>query len=43
MSFFTEPHAYDFTSDCVHPNDAGYIRMADSIGTVIRYILQSEL
>ena len=42
MSFFVEPHAYEFTTDTVHPNDAGFIRMADSIGTVIRYILETE-
>jgi hypothetical protein len=42
MSFFVEPHSYEFTTDGVHPNDAGFIRMADSIGTVIRYVLETE-
>ena len=42
MSFFVEPHQYDFTTDGVHPNDAGFVRMADSIGTVIRYALETE-
>ena len=43
MSFFTEPHQYDFSMDGVHPNDAGFLRMADSIGTVIRHILEKSM
>ena len=39
-SFGIAPHQYDVTVDSVHPNDAGFIRMADSIGTVIRHILE---
>lgn len=42
MSFFVEPHQYDFTVDGIHPNDAGFVRMADSIGTVIKHILEKE-
>jgi len=40
MSFFVEPHQYDFSVDGTHPNDAGFQRMADSIGTVLRHILE---
>ncbi len=42
MSFFTEPHSYDFVVDYTHPGDAGFIRMADSIGTTVRYILENK-
>ena len=40
MDFQTAPHQYDLTVDSTHPNDAGFIRMADSIGTVIRHVLE---
>lgn len=40
MSFNVGPHQYDASVDSVHPNDAGFIRMADSIGTFIRHILE---
>ena len=39
-SFNYAPHQYDTSVDSVHPNDAGFIRMADSIGTVIRHALE---
>lgn len=42
FDFWVAPHTYDFSVDRLHPNDAGYIRMADSIGTLIRYILESK-
>ena len=42
MSFFVEPHQYDFSVDGTHPNDAGFLRMADSIGTVIRHALEKR-
>ena len=42
MSFFTGPHSYECLLDGVHPNDLGYVRMADSIGTLIRHILEKE-
>lgn len=40
MSFQTAPHTYELSVDGVHPNDAGFLRMADAIGTVIRHILE---
>ena len=40
MSFNVAPHQYELTVDDVHPNDSGFVRMADSIGTVIRHILE---
>ena len=40
MSFNYAPHQYEMSVDSVHPNDAGFIRMADSIGTVIRHALE---
>lgn len=42
MSFNVAPHQYEMTVDDVHPNDAGFVRMADSIGTVIRHILEKR-
>ena len=39
-SFNVAPHQYDFSLDACHPNDAGYIRMADTITTVIKFVLQ---
>ena len=40
MSFLIAPHQYEMTVDHVHPGDAGFIRMADAIGTVIRHVLE---
>ena len=40
LSFNVAPHQYDTSVDSVHPNDAGFIRMADSIGSVIRHVLE---
>jgi len=40
MSFQIEPHQYETTVDATHPNDLGFVRMADSIGTLIRHILE---
>ncbi len=42
LSFHTAPHQYDMTTDAVHPNDAGYIRMADTMGTIIRHALEKS-
>lgn len=42
MSFNVAPHQYEMSVDSVHPNDAGFIRMADSIGTVIRHVLEKN-
>ena len=38
LSFGMAPHTYDLTMDSIHPNDAGFMRMADCIGLVIRHI-----
>ena len=43
MSFNVAPHQYEMSVDGVHPNDAGFIRMADSIGTVIRHVLEKMI
>lgn len=42
MSFNVAPHEYELSVDGVHPNDAGFLRMADSIGTLIRHILEKD-
>jgi lysophospholipase L1-like esterase len=42
MSFNAVPHQYERTVDGVHPNDAGFIRMAEGIGTFIRHILEKR-
>ncbi len=41
MSFNVAPHTYELSVDGVHPNDAGFVRMADTIGTFIRHILET--
>lgn len=43
MSFFSGEHQAEMTIDGVHPNDAGFLRMADSIGTVIRHALEKRI
>lgn len=43
MSFFDDTHQNEYVLDGVHPQDAGFIRMADSIGTVIRHILEESM
>ena len=40
MSFFSGENQYEYVLDGVHPNDAGFLRMAESIGTVIRHVLE---
>ena len=40
LSFQTAPHSSEMTVDNCHPGDAGFVRMADGIGTVIRYALE---
>lgn len=42
LDFWVAPHTYEFSMDSVHPNDAGFIRMADSIGTVLRHIFEKQ-
>ncbi len=43
LSFNVPPHQYDMTVDACHPNDAGFLRMADSIGAVIKHALEKKL
>lgn len=40
MGFFADAHMYDYTLDHVHPNDAGFLRMAEVIGAVARFALE---
>ena len=42
LSFNVMPHQYEMSVDACHPNDAGFIRTADSIGTIIRYALEKQ-
>ena len=42
LDFWVAPHTYECSMDGVHPNDTGFVRMADSIGTVLRYILEKQ-
>ena len=42
LSFNSVPHQYEMSLDSVHPNDAGFIRMAEVIGTVIRHALEKK-
>ncbi len=39
MSFFADYRQNEYVLDGVHPQDAGYIRMAEGIGSVICHIL----
>ncbi len=39
LSFGMAPHTYDLSMDSIHPNDAGFLRMADCIGAVLKHIL----
>ena len=41
-SFNVSPNQYDFSLDACHPNDAGYIRMAQTISTVIKFALEKS-
>ncbi len=42
MSFFNDAHQNEYIFDGIHPQDAGFMRMAESIGNVIRHILQES-
>lgn len=42
LSFNVAPHTYEMTVDSIHPNDTGFVRMADTIGTVIRHVLEKK-
>lgn len=43
LSFFAGDALYDATMDHIHPNDYGFMRMADGIGTVLRHILEKRI
>ena len=43
LSFNVGAHQYDTTVDGVHPNDYGFVRMADSIGAVMKHALEKRL
>lgn len=42
LDFCVAPHTYECSMDGIHPNDTGFVRMADSIGTVLRYIFEKQ-
>jgi hypothetical protein len=42
LSFNVGPHTYEMSVDGVHPNDGGFVRMADAIGTVVRHALEKR-
>ncbi len=42
LSFFATTHQFDHTVDGCHPNDTGFIRMADSIGCTIKYAIEKR-
>ncbi len=42
MSFNVGAHQYETSVDSIHPNDAGYVRMADGIGAIIRHALEKK-
>ena len=42
ISFNAISHQYETTVDGVHPNDFGFVRMAESIGAVIRHALENK-
>lgn len=40
MSFFARTDQHEFTLDSIHPNDAGFLMMAEGISCVLRHILE---
>ena len=42
LSFGMASHTYDLSMDSIHPNDAGFLRMADCIGLVLKHILAKK-
>lgn len=40
LAFNLVPSSHDLSVDSCHPNDAGFMRMSDSIGAVIKHILE---
>lgn len=42
FQLFSGPRRYDCTVDGVHPNDAGFFRMAEVIGEVVRHCLPED-
>ena len=42
LSFNVSPSQYENTVDSVHPNDMGFVRMAEGIGTVVRHALEKK-
>ncbi|MBR5231851.1 MAG: SGNH/GDSL hydrolase family protein [Clostridia bacterium] len=38
--FFADAQVYECTMDHIHPNDTGFMRMGETIATLIRYILE---
>jgi hypothetical protein len=42
LSFGMVSHAYDLSMDSIHPNDAGFLRMADCIVLEIKHILAKD-
>lgn len=42
LSFGMVSRTYDLSMDSIHPNDAGFMRMADCIGTVLKHIFAKE-
>jgi len=42
MSFFHGENEYACTVDGNHPNDVGFLCMADSVGSVARHILEKN-
>lgn len=43
MSFFEDARQNEYVLDGIHPQDAGFMRMAESIGTLIRHILEKDM
>ncbi|MBR2650539.1 MAG: hypothetical protein IKD45_02665 [Clostridia bacterium] len=42
LSFNAGPHQYEMTLDGCHPNDVGFVSMANNIGAFIRHILEAK-
>lgn len=42
LSFFADADQNEYTLDGVHPNDAGFLKMAGSIAAVIRHALENK-
>ena len=42
ISLHVGPRQYESTIDGTHPNDFGFVKMAENIGAVVRHVLEKK-